>query len=128
MPLRDLTVDQIVELGKAVFANGESLVKESLLLAGSGFHARAYTLAHLACEELAKLPTLLRLGIQIASHEPVDWKRVENSLLKHQEKLRAGTAVDYILDIDQIDDRDIRRYVDAVENVPAANDLKNDSL
>ena len=76
MPQR-LTVKQI-ERGRAeILSNARALVGEAQILLRHKRYARAYALSHLASEELAKLPMLVRAAVEAACGASVDWKRLD---------------------------------------------------
>lgn len=71
-----LTLKQLDTGIAAAFSNAESLIEEAMVLLQSGFHARAYTLSHIAREELAKITMFYTTGLRILAGKPVDWKKL----------------------------------------------------
>jgi hypothetical protein len=59
--------------------------------------ARAYFLAHIACEELGKLPILAHLAVALKLGNAVDWKRVDRQLRSHDEKIKRVLFMDSIV-------------------------------
>lgn len=116
-----LTVEQI-ELGRAeILNNARALVEEAEILLHHERWARAYALSHLASEELAKLPMLVRAAVEVACGASVDWKRLDKRLRDHVEK------ADLVMDMDFLSGQ---MPPDEYLNTRAAhlNHLKNDSL
>lgn len=91
-----LTVEQI-ELGRAeILNNARALVEEAEILLGHQRYARAYALSHLASEELAKLPMLVRAAVEVACGISVDWKRLDKRLRDHVEKADMAMDVGFL--------------------------------
>lgn len=67
--------------------NASELLSDAALLADEGRHARAYTLAHTACEELAKFFVLQLAGKRVAQANPLDWKRFWRRFRSHDSKI-----------------------------------------
>ena len=63
---------------RKVLANASKLVEEAEFLLEGGYYPRAYALAHLASEELSKLPMLLRAGASALVGADVDWTELKN--------------------------------------------------
>jgi len=91
-----LTVEQI-EFGRVeILNNARALVEEAEILLGHEHYARAYSLSHLASEELAKLPMLVRAAVEVACGVSVDWKRLDNRLRDHIEKADMAMDMDFL--------------------------------
>ncbi len=91
-----LTVEQI-ELGRAeILNNARALVEEAEILLGHQRYARAYALSHLASEELAKLPMLVRAAVEVAFGISVDWRRLDKRLRNHIEKADLAMDMDFL--------------------------------
>lgn len=82
-----LSVAQIEEGRVAVIENARDLLEEAKLLLSHGRHARAYSLAHLACEEAQKEAMLTRAGLESARGIDVDWSKLHRRLHDHVEKI-----------------------------------------
>jgi AbiV family abortive infection protein len=82
-----LTLKQLDAGIDAVLANANSLIEESKLLLQYGFHARAYTLAHIAREELAKVTMFYASGLRILAGNAVNWSKLHKRLRDHKSKL-----------------------------------------
>jgi AbiV family abortive infection protein len=93
-PVKDLTLDQIEEACVAAFDNAVALLEEADLLREHDKCARAYFLAHIACEELGKLPVLVTTAISVWMHADVDWQRVDRALRSHEAKIKQVLFMD----------------------------------
>jgi AbiV family abortive infection protein len=95
-PIGALTTDQIEQACKAAFGNATELLEEAALLRDAGRCARAFFLAHIACEELGKLPILAAaaLGGQFGG---VDWPRIDRALRSHRSKIAQALFMDSIV-------------------------------
>ena len=83
-----LTLVQIEEARQKIRQNARALLREARLLFKHRHFARAYALAHLSCEELARLPMLNTAAGRIVIGQRVDWKRLNNRMRNHRLKLR----------------------------------------
>jgi AbiV family abortive infection protein len=82
-----LSTKQLDELIDAMTENACSLIKESDLLLTNGYHARAYSLAHFAREELSKCFMLHAAANKLLAGVDVDWKKLMRRFRSHQQKL-----------------------------------------
>jgi AbiV family abortive infection protein len=87
-----MTVPVIVGGIEAVYANAAELAGEAEMLRDRGHWARAFALAHLSREELAKLPILLLVGVRTSKSVPVDWPFVRKLLNDHKHKWRVAVS------------------------------------
>jgi AbiV family abortive infection protein len=76
--------------------NATELVAEAELLFQNGKFARTYTLAHLSSEELAKLPLLAAVGVDLVNGATIDWKKIDEKLRSHKVKLKGLLFVDLL--------------------------------
>ena len=111
-----------------VLANASKLVEEAQFLLEGEYYARAYALAHLASEELFKLPMLLRAGASALVGADVDWTKLKKGLTSHRSKLRGILLIDFLHDRDTEGDADVERLRQDLLRIPRYNDLKNWSL
>lgn len=102
--MRALSLDQIEAARQLLISNARELVNESNLLIKEGRYARSYALAHIACEELSKIPMLVRAGTWVALGLPVDWKKLDKRLRNHQGKLRQVEVLRYAFDLSGVGD------------------------
>jgi len=126
--MRPLSIEEIESARVKLLRNAESLFAESRLLYEHGFFSRAYTLAHICCEELAKIPMLVGAGLDLANGEEVDWKKLFRRLTTHKEKIEAMHANDYFRSEIRADESDLKRYQEALRATPHLNNMKNNSL
>jgi len=59
---------------------------EALLVAG--YPATSFFLSHAALEEIAKIPMLVRVGLDIVAGTTIDWSEVGKRLQSHREKIQ----------------------------------------
>lgn len=83
----NLSNTQIDHGRKKVLENVIELIEEAEILFDKNKFARAYTLAHLAFEELAKIPIIGAAPNRIKNEDNYDWRKVRNKILNHKPKL-----------------------------------------
>lgn len=126
--MKPLTIADIDNLRTLAFENACELIEDAELLFGHKRYARSYTLAHLASEELAKLPTLALAAMDLTNGISVDWKKLDEQLRSHCSKLRGLLFLDFLgTDIDP-NTKEIVLPGKNVSRVELFNDLKNASL
>jgi len=123
-----ISVEQIEEARLKILANAQSLLVEAELLFQHHHLARTYTLAHLACEELAKLPMLVTIGKKLVLGYAVDWKKLNRRFRNHSAKINNLHTLDYMCSEIQTDDSDVNDYYQALSSTASMNDRKNHSL
>jgi hypothetical protein len=96
-PVGPLTPEQIEDACEAAFANAVDLLEEADLLRANDRCARAYFLAHIACEELGKLPILTTAAVSQHIGHDVDWKRIDRVLRDHAGKIKQVLFMDSIV-------------------------------
>jgi len=126
--MRAITIRQIETARKKVFSNAEGLLDDAELLFANGKFPRAYALAHLACEELSKIPMLVRVGLELAMGKAPDWKNFWRRLRDHSEKIDAWHFEDYMASDIQLDNSDVKKYHENLKKTPTLNEAKNISL
>jgi AbiV family abortive infection protein len=107
--MEKLNIEQLHQLRLSIFDNAESLHKEAKLLYENEMFARAYLLAHFACEELGKIPIIVGAIGQLIQGEDVDWKKVGRRFRNHKEKVISENHHHYVfgIEIDLINDSDL---------------------
>ena len=126
--MKSLTIAEIDNLRALAFENACELIEEAELLFAHERYARSYTLAHLASEELAKLPTLALAAMDLTHGISVDWKKLDEQLRSHNSKLRGLLFLDFLgTEIDP-NAKEISLPGKTVSRVELFNDLKNASL
>ncbi|MGX5569521.1 AbiV family abortive infection protein [Bacillus toyonensis] len=123
--MNQLTVEQLQTAYTKIFTNADELIKESKILFDSGAKTRAFTLAHLACEELAKLPLVYHTATKVYFKQKVNWKDFRRKFQDHKEKLKSVILVANMIVGNQIDGD---KFEEMETFVTAANELKNQSL
>ncbi|MDA1657929.1 AbiV family abortive infection protein [Bacillus cereus group sp. TH150LC] len=123
--MNQLKIEQLQTAYTKIFDNARELINESTLLFENGSKTRAFTLAHLACEELAKLPIVYYTATKVYFKKPVDWKKFKNRFQDHKEKIRMLISLILIINEQTINDEKVELIE---EFVKVANDLKNQSL
>lgn len=123
-----MTSSEIEIARRKVLRNAVALLREARLLMRHRRYARAYALAHLASEEMSKIPMLVRAGLESQVDPAFNWRAVAKRLQSHKAKLRAAALWDYMLDSVVQGDADLRSLADQLDTVDDSNDLKNQSL
>lgn len=126
--MNDLSITEIESLRALVLQNAGELVVEAGILFDHRKFARAFTLAHLSSEELAKLPFLAWVGITLVKGESIDWKKLDKRLRSHRTKLKGLLFVDFLgMSVDQTT-KEIKAHPETISRVELFNELKNVSL
>jgi AbiV family abortive infection protein len=126
-PVNALTLDQIEDACEAAFENATALLEEADLLRAQQRCARAYYLAHIACEEMGKLPILTGLAVSVWVDAPIDWTRIDRALRSHEAKIKQVLFMDSLHHGQSIKEQD-ELYEEDVQRLRAYTDLKNASL
>jgi AbiV family abortive infection protein len=126
--MRQLSPGEIEVARRKVLRNAVGLLRDARLLFRRRRYARAYALAHLASEEMSKIPMLVRAGLESQVNPRFDWKTLGKRLQSHKSKLKQAAVFDYILEPEMAHDADVKRLKKALEEIDDANDLKNRSL
>ena len=82
-----LTLTQIDQGIEALIKNAEDLITEARLLLSVKSIPRAYTLSHLAREELSRVVMLEAAALRVLANRPVNWKKLMKRLRDHKAKL-----------------------------------------
>src|SRR5438094_4326761 len=107
--MNPLTVEEIEDARIKVRENAHELLDEAELLLSNEKYARAYALAHLASEEMAKLPMLVSTAMNLLRGVEVDWKKFTSRFQKHETKIQGILIGDYLNDPNVESDEDIKR-------------------
>lgn len=126
--MKALSIEEIESARAKLLRNAESLFSESQLLYEHSFFPRAYCLAHLCCEELAKIPMLVGVGLDLVNGEEIDWVKLHRRLTRHQDKINAMHCLDYFQSEIRAEDSDVIEYETALKTTHHLNDMKNNSL
>jgi AbiV family abortive infection protein len=123
-----MTLPEVTEARRKILSNAEGLIEEAEILFAHKKYPRAFALAHLACEELAKLPMLNTAALNILIGETNDWQKINRRLVSHTEKIRVSEGMDYMWDDVHPDDSDVHQYEKDLRAIPEFNSFKNGSL
>jgi AbiV family abortive infection protein len=126
--VRELSVEELLDGCRESLANASELLDEAELLLENEHYARAYFLAHIACEEMAKSPILNRAACELALELPPDWRKLDKRLRDHRGKIRKVLTMDYFQSEIRVDDSDVKDFAEDLERVPLYNQAKNDRL
>lgn len=123
----ELTLQDVDTGIQAIFENVDSLTEEAALLFQHGRMARAYTLAHLSREELAKVTMLHSIGAKLLLGIQVDWKSFWKRFRDHKSKLFQDSFFNIALA--EIEEGKKKPHYSLISGaVPFRNDWKNKSL
>ena len=126
--MKNLSIGEIEELRKLILENAEELSEEASILFNNKKYARAYTLSHLASEELAKLPILSKLALDLINGKDVNWKKIDKKLNSHTEKLKGLLFSDLLGTDINPSEKNITVHEKTISRIQILNDLKNVSL
>jgi AbiV family abortive infection protein len=126
--LNALSLPEIEGLRTLALQNSVELLAEAELLFLHKKFARAYTLAHLSSEELAKLPILAAYGVRLANGDTVNWTQLDDKLRSHTTKLQGLLFVDLLGRDVEPKAKSIQVHKEAMSRVELLNILKNASL
>lgn len=126
--MRALSIKQI-EVGCAkILENAGELINDAEILLKKKKHARSYYLAHLACEEMAKIPMLIGAAVDLLSGRKLDWSELDRRLHSHTEKIMGILVIDYFTDRNIDKDPDIEKLKKDLEKTKSFKKLKERSL
>lgn len=121
--------NELKQLSEMAYQNACELLDESLILFDANRFSRAYVLAHLATEEIAKIPMIYGVRVRLKGKEKIDWKLFNKKLTGHQYKLKSIAYFDYMNDeLDLIQNKDLERYRKQLDFVKNYDVLKNMGL
>ena len=124
----DKLTPQDVDVGiQAILENADSLTEEAALLFQNERFARAYTLAHLSREELAKVTMLHSVGVKLLLEIEIDWKSFWKRFRDHKSKLFQDSIFNMAL-AETSEGLDKPHHSQIAGAVPARNNWKNESL
>ncbi|EKF9566616.1 AbiV family abortive infection protein [Vibrio cholerae] len=120
---------QLREMSKKAYDNACELIEDAKILLSNSRYPRAYVLAHLATEEIAKLPIIFGVRVRLKNKDNIDWKHFKSRLNGHQSKLKSIALFDYMNDhVDLINNTDLDLYKRQLSHVKKYDDLKNIGL
>ena len=123
-----LSIEEVERLRALVLENASELLAEARLLFEHQKYARAYALAHFSSEELAKLPMLAGVGIDLLKGHSIDWNKFEKKLGSHAAKLKVLLAIDFLGTAVDPTSREIPVHKQKLSRIELFNALKNAAL
>ncbi|HFK1430536.1 TPA: AbiV family abortive infection protein [Bacillus cereus] len=125
---KNLTVDEVEKMRLKVIENASELIEDAKLLLENKRYARAYTLSHLMCEELSKIPMIGRALTESAMDKNYNWKDLHKRLVNHNPKIRLFMMMPTVnvKGLEDIVDMPVSQGIKAFEKT--LNNLKNNSL
>ncbi|WP_433771752.1 AbiV family abortive infection protein [Bacillus wiedmannii] len=125
---KKLTVDEVEKMRLKVIENASELIEDAKLLLENKRYARAYTLSHLMCEELSKIPMICRALTESAMDKNYKWKDLHKRLVNHNPKIRLFMMMPTVnvKGLEKIVDIPVSQGIKAFEKT--LNNLKNNSL
>jgi AbiV family abortive infection protein len=126
--MKPLSINEIEQARLKILENARELIDEAQLLLENRRFPRAYALAHLGCEELAKIPMLVRAATATAVGSRVDWHKLFKRLCSHSEKIKGFLVMDFVVSPEAEDDADTKRLLEDIKRMPDYNRLKNSAL
>jgi AbiV family abortive infection protein len=121
--MQPLTPEAIESGRHKILSNASQLTEEAELLLKAGHNARAYALACLASEELAKIPMLVRASASYLCDIEFDWDELERKLKSHYKKLEGILAIDFLFS-----SGDFKLLKEDWDRIPNYNKVKNWSI
>ena len=125
---KTLTVDEVEKMRIKVIENAGELLEDAKLLLENKRYTRAYTLSHLLCEELSKIPMIGRALTESVMDKNYNWKELHKRLVNHNPKIRLFMIMPTvnIKDLEKVVSMPMDEGMDAFEK--KLNNLKNNSL
>lgn len=121
--------NDLKQLSLYAYENAKNLLDEAVILFEHNKFARSFALAHLASEELGKLPIIHNIRLNLKLKRVVDIKDFNKKLGGHQPKLGKIFFFDYInSDNDLINDSDLKEYEQNMKNIKEHDKNKNTAL
>ena len=125
--MENLNVSEICISVSKLTDNARELLEEAELLFNNRHFARAFTLAHLASEEIAKIPSLIEAAIDLSKGKIPNWEDAD--LRKHPQKIKRGLNMEIIQAFYTSAGKiDVEKLKEAEQIAIDLNNLKNDSL
>jgi AbiV family abortive infection protein len=123
--LKNLSFEELMIARAKILQNAKDLIIDSEILLDNQRYSRAYTLLHLASEELAKLTTMHSICIDVLSGETINWNKVDKKLRDHKDKIKRAFEFDLFCGLTSDNRKSIRQYEEGVAIVGEYNIMKN---
>ncbi|MEL6402008.1 MAG: AbiV family abortive infection protein [Cyanobacteria bacterium J06626_4] len=125
MSVNKLNEEEIKESVEKLISNADNLTEESAILFQAAKYARAFTLSHLAREELSKVVMLMALDGKLKSNLQIDWNSFWKRFRNHKAKITNSEI--WLLSMSGLNSSVVS--IEMVDSyAKALNDLKNNSL
>lgn len=123
-----MTISEVETARLKILKNAAELIEEAGLLYEKGCYARAYALAHLACEECSKINEFIRATVALKVGVAIDWSCLDKRLRNHESKIEY-----FVLELSNAwgnpDSRErLEMLVQDLRKKGHYNDMKNRSL
>jgi len=86
--MKTLNIEEIEGARKRTADNAVALIDAAELLLRSGFAPQSFFFAHAAVEEIAKIPMLVGVGLDIRAGRTIDWNEFGKRFESHREKIQ----------------------------------------
>jgi AbiV family abortive infection protein len=126
--VKPLSINQILSASSKIIENAQELIEEAELLLKNNKNARAFALAHLACEELIKFNLLFPIAFELARDHNIDWKGTDTRLNNHLVKIRGAIFLDFIRKLPEGGVYQAEELSQQMSTSKKLNDMKNYSL
>jgi AbiV family abortive infection protein len=126
--IENVSAADLVSAAELALANAEELRGEAGLLAEHGYFARSYALAHIALEELSKIPMAVRLARDLEAGIAVDWANFGRRFRDHGTKVSTHATADYMFSEIRADNSDVAAYLEDLERIPERLGRRDASL
>ena len=126
--MKNLSFEELMIDRAKILQNAKDLIIDSEILLDNKRYPRAYTLSHLASEELAKLTTMHSICIDALSGETINWNKVEKKLRDHKDKIKRAFEFDLFCNLASDNGKSIKQYEEGIELVDEYNIMKNASI
>jgi len=121
-------IKEIEQGRQKILENGLELIQDAELLFNNQRYARAYSLSHLATEELMKIPMLNTIEYKLILGIEINWNDIKKKLRDHKSKILGYIVYSYIIDADIENDADVKRHEKELSKINLYNKLKNDGF
>lgn len=126
--MKAMTISQIEEGCGKILENAHELIDDAELLLKKKRFSRAYFLAHLACEEMAKVPMLIGAAVDLLSGRRINWSALHHRLHSHTEKIMGILVLDYFADHESEESPDMEKLKEDLERTKDYKQLKERSI
>ncbi len=123
-----MTAENLADGRQKVREHAKELWQEAKILRKANHNSRAYTLAHLAMEELARLFLLFGAELKLIAGDELDTKLLEKQLRSHKLKVMQTAVITRPIPQNLGGPAALSRVRQAAKEVEMFNGLKNDSL